>query len=156
MFIDIKFIRSKNIQTHQLSQAIPVYCATIALGGYPWHFDKIYYIWMVTDICLYMWHHLLQTMAIITPMLVTHPILLQLPADICSVSAKPPVSHIIGSFTTASSITSACQRPWPNPEVPIILETEPWKVVESNTMEILSGDKVPLGDNKSVTSRNCI
>src|SRR5882724_8004630 len=28
---------------------------------------------------------------------------------------------------------------------------KPWNVVESETMEILSGDKVPLGENKGAT-----
>jgi len=29
-------------------------------------------------------------------------------------------------------------------------------MMETKTMEILNGDKVPLGDNKGATSRNCI
>jgi len=39
-----------------------------------------------------------------------------------SIWAEPPVSHIISSFTTASSITSVYQIPQPDTAVPIILE----------------------------------
>jgi len=56
-----------------------VYCATTALDGYPSHV-KIHYI-QDGDLCLYMWHHLLQTLAINTPNLIT-PIHL-LMANIC-------------------------------------------------------------------------
>ena len=35
--------------------------------------------------------------------------------------------------------------------VPIILETKWWNEVESETIDILSGDKVPLGDKKGAT-----
>ena len=44
----------------------------------------------------------------------------------------------------------------PSLMVPIILETKQWNVVENETMEILSGDKVPLRDNKGATGGNCI
>src|SRR5882724_1314752 len=40
----------------------PLYCATIALGGYSSHSGKIHYI-QDGNLCLYMWHHLQQTLA---------------------------------------------------------------------------------------------
>src|SRR5882724_2977127 len=44
----------------------PLYCATIALGGYSSHSGKIHYI-QDGDLSLYMWHPLRQTLAINTP-----------------------------------------------------------------------------------------
>ena len=46
---------------------------------------------------------------------------------------------------------SVHQEAWPNPVVPIHFGAKPWDVVESETMEILSGDKVPLRYKKSST-----
>jgi len=101
-----------------------------------------------------MWHCLRQVTAIITSIIIIIPFVFYFQSIFASVQAEPPTSHFIGSFTLAPSITSACQGPWPNTAVPIISETKQWNVVESETMEILSGDKVPLGDNKGATSGN--
>ena len=95
-------------------------------------------------------------MLIITPILVTHPIHLCFQLIFASIQPKPPASHIISSFATGTSITSACQEAWPDPRLPYHFGEKLWNVVESETMEILSVDKVPLRDNKGATSGNCI
>jgi len=55
-----------------------------------------------------------------------------------AVQAEPPGSHIIGSFTTVSSITSACQKAPAQPCSSYHFRDKVWNMVESKTMEILS------------------
>ena len=130
------------------------YCATTALGGYPYHLDKIHYIWMVTS--LYICSTPSTNMPIITPILVTSSIHLLLPENICFHPSQATcelhhwlihntlIYHICVSNPPARHCSS------------YHFGDKLWKVVESETMEILSGDKVPLGDNKGATSGNCI
>jgi len=101
--------------TVSISSWEEVHCAITALDGYPSHSDNIHYIQSATLIYVILpsmnhaihhfcpWHSSHPPFAsswhFLTPKL-SHP------------------SHIIGSFVTGTSITSACQEAWHNPVVP--------------------------------------
>ena len=98
-----------------------LYCATIALDGYSSHLGKIHYI-QDGNLCLYMWHHLLQTLAINTPGLITPPIhftsgWLLLPSE-----PSQLVGHILSSSTSALIYHVCTSKSRPDPAVPIISE----------------------------------
>ena len=117
-----------------------VYCAITALDGYHSHSDNIHYIWSVTLIyalppSMDHDHHFHLQHSSHPPFASGRHLLMPEPSHL---------SHIIGSFVTGTSIISAHQ------------EARPWNVVETETMEILNGDKVPLGDNKGATDGNSI
>ena len=68
--------------------------------------------------------------------------------------AEPPEPH--HRLICNRHIYHICMsRSSAQPHGSIILENKLWNVVESETMEILSGDKVPLRDNKGATNGNC-
>ena len=121
LFVHLCFEHGWTDWDSQYSSWEELYCATIALDGYSLHLGKIHYI-QDGDLCQYMWHRLLWTLAINTPGLVTPPIhftsgWLLLPSELShswvTSSAHP---HQL------SSITSAHQKGWPDPAVPIISE----------------------------------
>jgi len=114
----------------QLSKCDALYCATTALDGYPSHSDKIHYFQIVTSlyICSTAFYRPCQ---IITPILIIPPTDPLLPANICfcpSQATYKPHHQLIHN----SHLSRLCvKRPWPNPVVPIILETRCgmwWKV----------------------------
>jgi len=91
-----------------------MYCAITALDGYPLHSDNIHYIrWQP----LYMHYRPLQTILFITsvPTLLTSTFCFWM--TFAYARAEPP-SHIISSFVTGTSITSACQEAQSDPVVP--------------------------------------
>ena len=96
--------------------------------------------------------HLLQTMAIITPILIIPSIHLLLPADICFhpswATHKPHHWLIYNSLIYHLHVRRGLAS--------YDFRDNPWNVVESKTIGILSRDKVPLGDNKGGTGRKCI
>jgi len=112
---------------HQISGMLnTLYCATTALDRYPLHSDKTHYIWLVTFlyICSIAFYKSQQSPLMSSSSL---PLVFYFQLIFASVRAEPPMGHFISSFTLASSIMSAHQRPQPNPVVPVISETK-WKV----------------------------
>jgi len=99
------------------------------------------------DLTIYMWHCPLQVTAIITSIIVIPPIRLLLLADICFHSS--PATHgplhqlihitIIYHVCTSKTLAQSCDSGHFRDKV------------EGKTMKILSGDKVPLRDNKGAT-----
>ena len=103
-----------------------LYCSTTALWiSLTFRQDPLH---LNGDFSLYMQHFLLWTTANNHSILVIPPIL-YFWLIFASIGAEPPMSHIISSLTIVSSITSAHQRPQPDPVVPIISEIK-WNVVE--------------------------
>jgi len=121
---------------------------SLAYGQYPLYSDG--------DLFLYMQHHLLWITAIITLFLITPPIHLYFWLIFASIWAEPPMGHIISSFTILSSITSAHQKTPAQSCGSYHLRDKVWDAVEARHLEIVSGDKVPLRDNKGATHGNCI
>ena len=108
----------------------PVFSVTtVIVPPQPWtdipHLDKTHYIRMVTllYICCIAFYKSQQSSL---PSLSTLPFIFYFWPIFVSIWAEPPMDHFIGSFTLASSITSAHQRPRPDPAVPIISEIK-WK-----------------------------
>jgi len=121
-----------------------VYCAITALDGYPSHSDNIHYIRLATLIYALLpstdhGHHFHLRHS-------SHPPLL--PADVCLCRAEPP-EHVISSFVTGMTVTSAHQEARPCGS--ITSETSHGMWWKPRTWKILKGDKVPLGDNKGAT-----
>jgi len=101
------------ITCEAFSLLILMYCATTALDGYPLHLDKIHYIQMATSVykCGTTFYKPWQSTFLSLSLLPS----IWLLADICFhlSRSEPLVSHIISSFTSASSITSVHQRAGP-------------------------------------------
>jgi len=106
---------------HRVSHYTALYCATTALDGYPSHSDKIHYIWMVSSVYICSttfyepWKSSLLSSSLLDPP--------YFQPRFAYIQAEPLVSHIISSFTTASSIICMSKGAQPDPMVPIISET---------------------------------
>src|SRR5882724_6947367 len=97
--------------------ACPLYCAITALDTYPSHSDNIHYIWSATLIYV-----LLPSMDHVHhfhPRHSSHPPFASSRHLLTPKLSHP--SHIIGSFVTGTSITSAHQEARPDPVVPSLL-----------------------------------
>jgi len=108
------------------------------------------------DLFQYMWHCLLWTMPIITLVLITPLIHLLLPANICFhlswATCEPHHWLIHNSFIYHLHVKGSLAQPHGSYH----FRDKPWNVVESETMEIINGDKVLLRENKGATGGNCI
>ena len=124
----------------------PLYCITPALDGCLSHLDRIPHTWTMTsfNICstiLYKYDILA---------LIHHYSF----CLICFCLSWPPMDHIIGSFPQRSvdihMSHGLCPICSPNH-----CREKRWNEEKSKTNEVLKGDKVPLGDNRSATHGNC-
>src|SRR5882724_11533178 len=100
---------------HRTPKLTVLYCAITALDGYPSHSDNIHYIQLVTLIYV-LPPFTNQAIHHFRPQHSSHP-----PFASSRHLPMPELSHpnhVIGSFVTGTSITSACQEAGPNPVVP--------------------------------------
>jgi len=120
-----------------------LYCATTALDIYPSLSDKIHYIWMATSFLICSTTHMNHANHHSCPHHSSHP-----PFTSGWYLLLSELSHLwatsLTHLQTASSKTFCASRSSAWPCGSYHFGEKPWNVVESKTMEILSGDRVPL------------
>ena len=79
----------------------------------------------------------------------SHPLYFWL--TFASVQAKPLAGHILSSSTSALIYHICTSKGVARPCSSYHFWEKLWNVIETETMEILNGDKMPLGDNKGAT-----